>query len=202
MIGILDYGVGNVNAFLNVYKKLGIKAEAISDASSLHLASHLVLPGVGSFDYAIDKFNTSGLKQPTEDLVINSGIPLLGVCVGMQMLASRSDEGSASGLNWIPGTVQHFRAYNECKLPLPHMGWNNLILGSENKITNGLDHACFYFLHSFVYRSENPGSVLARADYGGKFEVIINKNNIYGMQCHPEKSHSFGSRFLKNFSEI
>ena len=105
MIGILDYGVGNVNAFLNVYKNLGIKAEAISDASSLHLASHLVLPGVGSFDYAIDKFNTSGLKQPTEDLVINSGIPLLGVCVGMQMLASRSDEGGASGLNWIPGTV-------------------------------------------------------------------------------------------------
>ena len=202
MIGILDYGVGNVNAFLNIYKGLGIKAEAIRDASSLHLASHLVLPGVGSFDYAIDKFNTSGLKGRTEDLVINSGIPLLGVCVGMQMLASRSDEGGLSGLNWIPGTVEHFRAYNECKLPLPHMGWNDLILESENKITNGLDHASFYFLHSFVYRSEDPCAVLASANYGSKFEVIINKNNIYGMQCHPEKSHSFGSRFLKNFSEL
>ena len=202
MIGILDYGVGNVNAFLNTYKKLGVKAQAISDVSSLHLASHLVLPGVGSFDYAISKFNSSGLKQQTEELVINSGIPLLGVCVGMQMLASISDEGNESGLNWIPGTVQHFHKYNECNLPLPHMGWNKLIIESENKITAGLDNAYFYFLHSFVYSLKDQCSVLASADYNGKFSVVINKNNIYGMQCHPEKSHNFGAKFLKNFSEI
>lgn len=202
MIGILDYGVGNVNAFLNVYKRLGIHAKAISDPSCLHLASHLVLPGVGSFDYAMDRFNASGLKGPTEERVIDSGIPLLGVCVGMQMLASRSDEGFLPGLNWIPGTVQRFSVYNQCKLPLPHMGWNDLVLEREDKITGGLDVASFYFLHSFVYRSEDSNAVLASSDYGGKFEVVINKNNIYGIQCHPEKSHTFGSKFLKNFSEI
>lgn len=202
MIGILDYGVGNVNAFLNVYKKLGIKSQAISDASDLSLASHLVLPGVGSFDYAMDKFSNSGLKESTEDLVTNSDIPLLGVCVGMQMLASRSDEGVLPGLNWIPGRVEHFPKYNQCNLPLPHMGWNSIILNRKDAITKGLDFSSFYFLHSFVYRAEDANSVLAHADYGGNFEVVIRKNNIFGMQCHPEKSHSFGSQFLKNFSEI
>jgi glutamine amidotransferase len=120
----------------------------------------------------------------------------------MQMLASRSEEGLLPGLNWIPGTVQRFSVYNQCKLPLPHMGWNDLILERKDKITRELDVASFYFLHSFVYRSEDPNAVLASSDYGGKFEVVINKNNIYGMQCHPEKSHTFGSQFLKNFSEI
>lgn len=202
MIGILDYGVGNVNAFLNVYKKLGIKAQAISKASDLAIASHLILPGVGSFDYAMNMFINSGLKEVTEDLVTNSNIPLLGVCVGMQMLSSQSDEGVLPGLKWIPGRVEHLSKYNQCKLPLPHMGWNNIVINRKDSITKGLDESSFYFLHSFVFRAEDKNSILAQADYGGNFEVIIRKDNIFGMQCHPEKSHGFGSQFLKNFSEI
>lgn len=202
MIGVLNYGVGNVNAFLNVYKRLGINAKAITKPSDFYNVSHLILPGVGSFDNAINKFNESGLRIPTEKMILHSNIPLLGVCVGMQMLASISEEGSEKGLDLIPGKVQYLKNYNNCNLPLPHMGWNKIEVINSNKLTIGLENAYFYYLHSFVYNSDSKSAIMATSDYDGKFEVIVNKDNIYGMQCHPEKSHKFGSIILKNFSKI
>src|SRR6056300_721413 len=127
MIGIIDYGIGNIQAFLNLFNRLGIRAERASTKQSLNLSSHLVLPGVGNFDYAMKKLNNSGIREPLENLVLNSKIPILGICVGMQMLADNSDEGFLAGLGWIPGKVCAFSKNRQCsKLALPHMGWNTL----------------------------------------------------------------------------
>ncbi len=202
MIKIIDYGLGNVLAFLNVYKRLGIPIEVARTEADLAEASRIILPGVGSFDHAMDLLNRSGMRPRLNELVMAERTPVLGICVGMQMLAERSEEGQSPGLGWISGVVRKFKAPATRVLRLPHMGWNDVNPTKDTPLFNGLtSEARFYFLHSYFFECKDPGAVLAEADYGSSFACAVNTDNIYGVQFHPEKSHQFGERLLKNFSE-
>jgi imidazole glycerol-phosphate synthase subunit HisH len=204
MICIIDYGIGNIKAFLNLFNRLGIEAKRACSKSDLDRATHLILPGVGHFDRAIQRLNESEIKLPLQDLVLGSNIPLLGVCVGMQMLADGSDEGSLPGLGWIPGWVRGIGKNNQAfKLPLPHMGWNAVKLNKNNLLFSSLESQHqFYFLHSYYFDLKNKQNTLATTQYGFDFSSVVSHNNIYGVQFHPEKSHKWGEQLLKNFSEI
>lgn len=202
MIGILDYGVGNVRALMNLCADNNIFAAIIKDPVHLDSCSHLILPGVGHFDQAIRSLKNSALYKPILLHVFEFNKPILGICVGMQMMATRSDEGAADGLNWIPGTVRKF-CFGDRSLPVPHMGWNNLIFEKELEIFKNLGFADseFYFLHSYFYDLESSRDLAASCEYGDLFPAVIQRDNIFGMQCHPEKSHLNGINFLRNFSE-
>jgi glutamine amidotransferase len=204
MISIVDYGLGNIQAFLNIFNKLGIKAQRASNVLQLKEASHLILPGVGHFDHAMKKLNDSDLRDCLQELVIDLKIPILGICVGMQMLADKSEEGIIPGLGWIPGNVRAFSSNPICsKLPLPHMGWNKLNINQSALISSNNDQLSeYYFLHSYYFDAEDKLNVNATSDYGFDFDAVINRENIYGVQFHPEKSHEYGEKLLKNFSTI
>ena len=204
MIGILNYGLGNITAFQNAYKILGIPCEIISDSLKISCCSHLILPGVGSFDYAMKRFKNSKLFDPVNKAVIEERKPILGVCVGMQMMFDSSDEGLSKGLSWIPGVVSKFSKDTNCSIsyPIPHIGWNKVILKSQNKFIEGINNEEFYFLHSFTCVPNNKNTCLAMTKYGIDFTSIVKLNNIYGTQFHPEKSHSAGLRILSNFYNI
>lgn len=201
MIGVIDYGLGNVQAFLNIYKRLGIPAVRIVVKDDFKNVDRFILPGVGSFDHAITLLNDSGLRDTLEDKVMNKKYPVLGVCVGMQILADSSEEGKLSGLGWIPGSVLKFD--DNPDFPLPHMGWNEIKINTNCYLFNNFKKdPLFYFLHSYFFKTKDPKNIISNAKYGRDFECVINKGNIYGIQCHPEKSHNNGICFLKNFSEI
>jgi imidazole glycerol-phosphate synthase subunit HisH len=204
MIVIIDYGVGNVLAFVNAFTRLNIPVSVATSAKDLAVATKLILPGVGSFDHAMLRLRQSGMQEPVEKLVQKDAMPVLGICVGMQMLATSSEEGSLPGLGWIEGTVKKFdkaNIPNECKLP--HMGWNDVKPVGSSPLFSGMEQdSRFYFLHSYYFECANKSNALASTDYGGPFSCAVQKNNVYGVQFHPEKSHSFGSLLLKNFAEL
>jgi len=205
MISIVDYGVGNIQAFLNIFNRLGIKAQRAPNIKLLTEASHIILPGVGHFDQAMKKLNNSGLRDCLENLVINSNIPLLGICVGMQVLANKSEEGVLPGLGWIPGNVRAFSNNPTwSQLPLPHMGWNKLNINQSALISseNNDQLSEYYFLHSYYFDAKDKSTVKATSEYRLKFDAVVNHENIYGVQFHPEKSHECGVKILKNFSTI
>lgn len=202
MICVVDYGVGNIHAFLTRYKRIGIDARRARSAEDLAGASHLILPGVGHFDSAMQRLNASGMRPALETMVLRQGVPILGVCVGMQMLAAGSDEGSLQGLNWIPGRVRAF-ATNPLsgELPMLHMGWNSLNVASGARLfSEGFDHSVrFYFLHSFYFDAEDKADVAATAQYGLDFAAVVNRGHVYGVQFHPEKSHKYGVSLIRSF---
>ena len=204
MIGILDYGLGNVQAFLTTFKRLGVDARRVRDVPELEGVDRLILPGVGAFDQAVATFDKSGMRPSVERMVHIENVPILGVCVGMQLLASYSDEGSRAGLGWIPGRVRSFRSAEASKnLPMPHMGWNDVIVSLDNGLwPRRALGGRFYFLHSYYFETEAPEHVLATAEYGLNFGCIVGAGNIYGAQFHPEKSHAWGAQLLKNFAEL
>ena len=204
MIAIIDYGLGNVLAFENVYRRLNIPVTVARTVADLTEASKLILPGVGSFDHAMRQLDQSGMRQAIEHLVMRQAMPVLGVCVGMQMLANSSDEGELPGLGWIDGTV---RKFDVSVLPhsthLPHMGWNDVKPVIEGRLFKGMEQdSRFYFLHSYYFECHNKSNILAVSDYGVEFSCSVYNNNVYGVQFHPEKSHHFGSQLLKNFAEV
>ena len=203
MIGIIDYGVGNIKAFANIYKNLNIPFKIVKDISEFENITKLILPGVGSFDHAMTSLENSGMKEKLDELVLEKKIPVIGICVGMQMLAKSSEEGTLNGLGWIDGIVKKFDKSKIKNAPLPHMGWNNLKIEKKNKIFDNLEeNPRYYFLHSYYFECENKEDVIATATYGEKFDCMINHKNIYGIQCHPEKSHHNGMQLLKNFGEL
>ena len=203
MIGIIDYGVGNIKAFANIYKNLNIPFKIVKDISEFENITKLILPGVGSFDHAMISLQNSGMKEKLDELVLEKETPVIGICVGMQMLAKSSEEGTLNGLGWIDGIVKKFDKSKIKNAPLPHMGWNNLIMEKKNKIFDNLEeNPRYYFLHSYYFECENKEDVIATATYGEKFDCMINHKNIYGIQCHPEKSHHNGMQLLKNFGEL
>jgi len=204
MIAIIDYGLGNILAFLNVYNRLNIKATIVKSEADLRGVTKLILPGVGSFDYAMQLFEQSGMRQPIEQLVICDKMPVLGICVGMQMLAKSSEEGELPGLGWIEGTVKKFNlSAMPDEIRMPHMGWNGVNPLTEGGLFNGPKRDWqFYFLHSFFFQCHDQANVLAVSDYGGNFSSAVQNGNVYGVQFHPEKSHHSGSQILKNFAEI
>lgn len=204
MIHIIDYGLGNVQAFANIYKRLGFDAMLAKSASDLEGATRIILPGVGAFDHAVDLLDASGMRPSLEHLVVERKVPVLGICVGMQLLATSSDEGSAAGLGWVPGRVRSFRSTAEsARLPMPHMGWNDVIPSGAVPLFKGLERdARFYFLHSFYFDCADARHVSASAEYGLQFSCAVAADNVYGVQFHPEKSHHYGAMLLKNFAEL
>lgn len=204
MISIIDYGVGNVKAFLNIYNKLGHKAHLARTVEDLIGSSKIILPGVGHFDYAMTKFLESGLSESVNDQVLNKKIPALGICVGMQMLAKKSEEGSMPGLGWMEADVLRFDIDKiDFRPHLPHMGWNDVDIVKNDKILVGFpNQSKFYFLHSYYMACDKASDVIATSEYGTTFSCIVNHENIYGIQCHPEKSHGFGIKFLDNFAKL
>ena len=198
MIGIVDYGLGNIKAFANIYKRLDVPFIFARNSEDLHKATHIILPGVGSFDFAMKKLNDSGMRAKLDELVLVDKKPVLGICVGMQIMAKSSEEGNADGLGWFDARVVKFNRRDD-KFPLPHMGWNNVEIKRKSNLFNGLDsEKRFYFLHSYHFDAECHDTI-AVTNYSEKIGCILNSGNIYGIQCHPEKSHHNGVALLKNF---
>ena len=205
MIGIIDYGLGNVRAFSNIYKSLGIDYRIIQKSEELKDVSKIILPGVGAFDDAMNKFNKSGLRDDVEKMALNQKIPLLGICVGMQMLAQSSDEGSEKGLGWINSSVKIFDIENiNHDTKLPHMGWNTIdITSKEEPLFQDLEEEPnFYFLHSYYFDCLDKNNIISETEYGKKYTSAVRSDNIYGVQFHPEKSHKNGVKLLYNFSNL
>ena len=203
MIGIIEYGSGNIQAIKNVFNRLKIPTFVISKPDDLKLATRLILPGVGAFDEAMSKLSQSGLRSCLDHAVLVKKIPVMGICIGMQIMGDRSDEGKLDGLGWIPGEVRRFDVSNIKSLPkLPHMGWNNVNL-KENSIFKDIDMKTgFYFLHSYYFKARSAHNVIGTSTYELKFDCAVSHNNIYGFQFHPEKSHRNGIQLFKNFSEV
>ena len=203
MITIIDYGVGNIRAYINLYERININIKVAYNATDLKNATKIILPGVGAFDYAMTRLNSSGMRERITELVLDKKIPIIGICVGMQMLGDKSEEGKLPGLGWIPGKVMQFdSSVLSSERRLPHMGWNN-ISHDNNNLFNAIDlNNRFYFLHSYYFKCKNEENILATTDFGTNFTSAIKKDNIYGVQFHPEKSHNNGVQLLKNFANI
>jgi glutamine amidotransferase len=199
MITIINYGLGNIKAFQNVFTKLGIQHNVASEPNELLKAEKVILPGVGAFDWAMSSLNKSGMRDALDDMVLRKKIPILGVCVGMQMMANESEEGFLPGLGWIDGVVLRLDQSSPYKkISLPHMGWNDTenIRGS---LFLGISDPQFYFLHSYYFRANNESNIIAKTNYGIEFASAVQSQNIFGVQFHPEKSHGWGVSLLKNF---
>lgn len=201
MIGILDYGLGNVRAFAHIYSDLHIDYIVAKTPEDLSSVTHLILPGVGSFDWAMSLLSSSGFSSVLNTLVNQQKIPVLGICVGMQIMASCSDEGISPGLKWIPGSVKSIRTASDHDLILPHMGWNTIDYVSH-PLFSGISDPSFYFLHSYHFIPDLVEHSLALFSYNGSFCAAVAKDNCFGVQFHPEKSHFSGIELLKNFSSI
>jgi glutamine amidotransferase len=204
LITIVDYGVGNVQALANIYKRLEIPCKLARSAAELASASHVILPGVGAFDWAMERLQASGMRETLDDLVQVQNKPTLGICVGMQMMAKGSDEGQLPGLGWFDACVKRFdEAKIQSRTHLPHMGWNDVEPVRTDGLMTGLaDGARFYFLHSYYFAPNDPADVLATSIYGGRFACVVQRSTIYGAQFHPEKSHGWGIQLLKNFAGL
>lgn len=203
MITIVDYGLGNIGAFANLYKRVDVPARVARTADELADAERIILPGVGAFDHAMDLLDASGMRPTLERLVVDEKRPVMGVCVGMQILADGSDEGERTGLGWIPGRVRHFSsAPSNADLPMPHMGWNDVYPRAGERLFEGLEaDARFYFLHSYYFECPNEDHIAAHSGYGLEFACAVRNGHVHGVQFHPEKSHHYGARLLKNFAE-
>ncbi len=199
MIALVDYGLGNIQALSNIYRRLNIEVNCVSRAEDLRFAEKIVLPGVGAFDWAMSRLNDSGMRRMLDELVLERGMPVLGVCVGMQMLSNGSEEGGLPGLGWVPGKVRRFdESVLKTKTHLPHMGWNT-VAPKGHPLFAGIDTPEFYFLHSYFFEPESAGNVLAETDYGTRFASAVYRDHIFGVQFHPEKSHDWGVQLLRNF---
>lgn len=203
MIAILDYGMGNVKSISNMLKRLGYQSILTQTPAEILAADRIILPGVGAFDTAMNRLRNSGLIPHLEQAVLQNDTPLLGICLGMQLLAQRSDEGLTPGLGWIAGEVLPFRFEQTRKrMPVPHMGWNKVVTQQPHPLFDGLtEDAFFYFVHSYHFVPAQQNCTLATATYGYEFTCAVNHRNITGVQFHPEKSHKYGMIMLKNFVE-
>ena len=204
MITIIDYGVGNINAFVNVYKRVNVPTKIAKTAADLEGAQKLILPGVGHFDHAMSELIKSGMREKLDELVMVKKVPVIGICVGMQMMGNSSDEGKLEGLKWIDASIKKF---DESKIQqvtrLPHMGWNDVHHVMSNPLFDGLEkEALFYFLHSYYFECNNTADILANSEYGGEFTCAAHHENVYGIQFHPEKSHHYGETLLHNFAKL
>ena len=204
MITIVDYGVGNIKSFVNVYNRLSIPVKIAKNSLDLKNSQRLILPGVGHFDHAMSELIRSGMRETLDELVLVKKIPVIGICVGMQMMGNHSEEGKLDGLKWIDASV---RKLDETKINqitrLPHMGWNDVYSVKPNILFDGLENGgLFYFLHSYYFECNNKSNILAQTEYGDFFTSAAFNENIYGIQFHPEKSHNYGEILLNNFSKI
>ena len=202
MIAIINYNVGNLFSIQNMFKKIGVESCITSDEAIIANASKILLPGVGHFDYCMQQFNASGLKSVIEKKVLEKKTPVLGICVGHQMLFEKSEEGVEKGLGWLPGQVVKF---NTTKMPasykVPHMGWTDIATQNKATLFANIPEPRFYMVHSYYVECAEE-LITAKAEYGYWFVTAVEKDNIFGTQFHPEKSHKFGMQLLKNFSNL
>lgn len=204
MIGIVDYGSGNIRAIRNIYDTLNVRTKVISNPKDFDCVEKLVLPGVGSFDQAMASLNSSGIRERLDEAVLSDLTPVLGICVGMQIMANTSEEGMESGLGWIDATVREFEdRLIPHKPKKPHMGWNSLVCSDDNFLLSNIDfESGFYFVHSYYFSCENESDSIGKSNYGIDFTCAVNNKNIYGVQFHPEKSHLNGVKLFENFSRL
>lgn len=203
MITIVDYGMGNLSSILNMFKRIGADAEITGDEEKINRASKILLPGVGAFDAAMDRIESKNLYDLLSRKALHDKVPVLGICLGMQLLSKDSEEGSKKGFGWIDANTRKFRFNKEAKLKIPHMGWNEVSAKRESGLTaNFEDDARFYFVHSYHVVANNQADVVMTSFYGYEFVAVIQRDNIFGAQFHPEKSHRFGMKLLSNFAAM
>jgi glutamine amidotransferase len=202
MIVVIDYGIGNIASVLNMFKKIGAKDVCISsDNSIIEKADKLLLPGVGSFDAGMNNLEKSGLIPILNNKVLIEKTPILGICLGMQLLTQKSEEGIKPGLGWIDGETLKFNFNNNNELKIPHMGWNYVNVKKENPLIDINEKNRFYFVHSYYVKCNEEQSI-STTQYGFDFTCMVKKENIFGAQFHPEKSLRFGMKFLENFVKL
>ena len=201
---IIDYGMGNLGSIANMVRKVGHTAETASSAEAIRQAERIILPGVGAFDRAMERINDLGLRVALDEAAQTRRIPILGICLGMQLLARRSEEGEADGLGWLDAEVTRFvMPAGLERLKIPHMGWNETKQAKDSPLLAGLPQdSRFYFVHSYYMRCAREEDVLLTARYGLSFTAAVQHDNIFGVQFHPEKSHRYGMRLLQNFLEL
>jgi len=203
VIVIIDYGIGNLASVLNMFKKVGVKDVIISgDKEEIAKADKLLLPGVGAFDTGMNNLEQSGLIPVLNDKVLVQKAPILGICLGMQLLTKRSEEGTKAGLGWINAETVKFNLDPALKLKVPHMGWNYIKVQRENKLIDMQSKNRFYFVHSYYVNCFDESQSLATSNFGTDFTCMVNKENIFGAQFHPEKSLKFGMKMLENFAKF
>lgn len=204
MITIIDYGVGNLSSIKNMLKRIGVAAEITNDVAVIEKAEKLILPGVGHFNYGMEQLHKSGLVPVLNESVLQKKVPILGICLGVQLLTQSSEEGTAAGLGWIAGkTIAFDKTKLQANQKIPHMGWSDVSNYQQSKLfTNMPDEPRFYFVHSYHLALENSADVLVTANYGYQFAAGIEHENILGVQFHPEKSHKFGMKLLENFVQF
>lgn len=203
MITIVDYGMGNLGSILNMFKRIGVESEITKDKEKIASATKVLLPGVGSFDAAMERIDHGGFREILNKKALNDRIPILGICLGMQLLTESSEEGKLPGLGWIPGKTIKFNFDGNSKLKVPHMGWNSVFEKNPSLLIRNLSpEPRFYFVHSYYVKADDPGNVLTTTIHGLEFHSIVQRGNIFGAQFHPEKSHKFGMKLLENFAHL
>jgi glutamine amidotransferase len=204
MIVIIDYKVGNLGSIQNMLKKIHVDFKVSSDPEDILSADKIILPGVGAFDTGMQNLKDHNLLEVLEEKVIKRSAPILGICLGMQLFANRSEEGKVNGLGWVDSEVVKFKFdSNNLDLKIPHMGWVYPKICKKSKLLADMpDEPKFYFVHSYFLKANNSEDILATASYGIEFAAAIEKHNILGVQFHPEKSHNYGMRVLKNFIDL
>lgn len=202
MIAIVDYGMGNLGSMLNMFRRIGVSACIESDPDRICKAAKVVLPGVGAFDAAMRRISDmAGLREVLDSKALTEKVPVLGVCLGMQLMTRGSEEGSEAGLNWLPADTTRFSATRGLKVP--HMGWNVAQPNTPSALTAGVgSEPRYYFVHSYYVQVDDPRHSIMKTHYGVDFDSAIGCDNIFGVQFHPEKSHRFGMQVLKNFAEL
>jgi glutamine amidotransferase len=200
---IVDYGTGNLNSIKRTLDRLGIVAVISSSASDIIDATKIILPGVGHFGTAMSKLNALDLANALTEEVLVKQKPVLGICLGMEIMAKTSEEGNANGLGWLDARAVRFEIADSDRYKIPHMGWNEIGIRKSSRLMEGIgDGAEFYFAHSYHLMLDDPTDLSAETEYETRFPSAIERNNIFGVQFHPEKSHDVGARLLKNFVEM
>ncbi|RZL50379.1 MAG: imidazole glycerol phosphate synthase subunit HisH [Pedobacter sp.] len=201
MIHIIDYGLGNLGSIKNMLKKIGYDSTIIANPDDLKKSTKIILPGVGAFDTGIKNLTDGGWIEPLSKKVLVEKVPTLGICLGMQLMCKNSEEGVLPGLAWVNAEVKKFN-FESTSLKIPHMGWNDVFSAKNSKLTqDDFTERRFYFVHSYYVTVANQDQVLFSTNYGSQFNSAFEKDNIIGVQFHPEKSHKFGLSLLKNFIE-
>lgn len=202
MLVIIDYGMGNLGSIKNIIKKIGSDATISNDKQTILNATKLILPGVGNFKEAMINLQKLELISILNQKVLVDKTPILGICLGMQLMTSFSEEGQSNGLNWISAKTTKFN-FESDKIKVPHMGWNEISIEKESPFNQNFEkNARFYFVHSYFVTCDNNSDILHATNYFKKFTSAFNRGNIYGVQYHPEKSHSYGFQLIKNFIDL
>lgn len=202
-VGVIDYGMGNVGSILNMYRRLGVKCVATSDPQQLDRCERLILPGVGAFDAAMEQLSAVNLIEPLNEFAVQQRRPVLGICLGMQLMTESSEEGNLPGLAWIPASTRRFRFPADSNLKIPNMGWRHIQLQASSPLfASDITDRRFYFVHSYYVTCQHEAHVTATLTHGNTFVAAFSHRNLHGVQFHPEKSHRYGMRLLSDFAAV